>query len=215
MAQRVHRPGLPGDLSGPRRLWARAATLGLLATAGIGGDTYEATGDRLRCVNPDGSYWWTLTLHGGGRAVFSGQDADGSQGHLRAEPVELLATAPSWLPQDELRARQTARELGYVYWSDGAGWARAPYPDDLADDGLELSAGWVGDDEEVAEELWDAAGGGDDMADAVLAFLDRAETRTVDADAVKALLDACSPKEPPSVEAALGFAVKARLTPGA
>ncbi|MFR9726167.1 hypothetical protein ACL02R_22785 [Streptomyces sp. MS19] len=215
MAQRVHRPGVPGDLSGPRRLWARAATLGLLATVGIGRDTYEATADRLHCADPGGSYWWTLTLHGDGRAVFRGQDADGSQGHLRAEPVDLLATAPAWLPLDELRPRQAARELGYVYWSDGASWSRAPYPDDLADDGLELSAGWVGDDDEVAEELWDAAGGGDEMADAVVAFLDRAEARTVDADAIRALLAACSPKEPPSVDAALAFAARADLTSAA
>ncbi|WP_129842088.1 hypothetical protein [Streptomyces sp. RFCAC02] len=211
MAPRVHRPGQPGDLSRPRRLWARAATLGLLAGAGIGADTYEVSEDRLDCTHPGGSYWWTLTLHGPGRAVFRGQDADGSHGHRRAEPVDFLAGAPAWLPLGDLRPRQAAGELGYVYWCDDDTWSRAPYPDDLPDDGLELSAGWVGDDAEVAEELWDVAGGGDDASATVLAFLDRAATGAVDHEAIRTLLAAFTPKEPPSLDAALAFARRAGL----
>ncbi|WP_147450917.1 hypothetical protein [Streptomyces hoynatensis] len=215
MAQRVHRPSVPGDLGDPPDLWVRAATLAMLAAVGIDGDEYELSEDRLRCDNAGGSYWWRLTLHGEGRAVFCGQDADGSHGHLREEPVDFLAGGPDWLPLAELRAEQHKGLLGYAYWWEGGAWHRAPYPEDLADDGLELSAGWVIADEEVTEQLWEAVEGGRNAGEAVAAFLGRARARTVDAKAVAALLGAFSPAEPPKpqeVATALEFATRAALT---
>ncbi|ONK13723.1 hypothetical protein [Streptomyces sp. MP131-18] len=219
----VHKPSVPKDLDHPRRLWARATALGMLATAGLEGDDYRLAAGRLRCDSQGGSYWWRMSLHGAGRAVFCGQDADGSHGHLRRVPVDFLAGGPGWLPWRDLRAEQDDCALGYVYWWHDGAWARAPYPDDLVDDGLGLSAAWVGDDAELvlllseAAEAAEAAEAGAQVSGALVAFLDRAEEATVDGAAVRALLGAFTPTEPPkpqAVESALDFAARAALTPG-
>ncbi|UCM88567.1 hypothetical protein [Streptomyces marincola] len=220
----VHRPSVPGDLDHPRRLWARAAALGMLASADLTDGTYRLGPGRLRCESAGGSFWWRMSLHDAGRAVFCGQDADGSHGHLRRVPVDLLAGGPAWLPWQELRREQEDCALGYVYWWQDGAWARAPYPEDLVDDGLALSAAWVRDDAELVLPLAEAAGGGAEGAGhpvaldgAVVGFLDRAESGTVDRAAVRALLGAFSPDgpaEPRAVEAAHAFAVRAALTPG-
>ncbi|RKN08613.1 hypothetical protein [Streptomyces radicis] len=211
----AHRPSVPGDLDHPRRLWARAATLGLLATAGFDGDAYQLRAGGLRCDGAGGTHWWRLTRHPGGRTVFRGQDVDGSHGHLRRVPVDFLAGGPDWLPWPELRSEQEGCALGYVYWWQDGGWGRAPYPDDLVDDGLEPAAGWVGDDGRLVDQLGEAAGRGPDLSAAVFAFLDRAEGRTVDERAVTTLLGACTAPERPDpamVAVALDFAARAALT---
>ncbi|MDT0309056.1 hypothetical protein RM780_19120 [Streptomyces sp. DSM 44917] len=215
----AHRPSVPADLDHPRRLWARAATLAMLAAVGIDGDEYQLLGDgELRCDHAGGSYWWRLTLPQGGdaRAVFRGHDADGSHGHLRRTPVDFLAGGPRWLPWEELREEQNGLTLGFVYWWQDGSWGRAPYPEDLVDDGLELSAGWVSGDGALTEQLWEAADEGENVDGALAAFLDRAQARTVDAEAVRALLASFSPAEPPkpqAVDAALEVAARAALTP--
>ncbi|MFF4954337.1 hypothetical protein [Streptomyces chattanoogensis] len=93
----------------------------------------------------------SLTWVEGGRAVLHGIDNDYSEGVGLTPPVDLLAGGPDWLPWEWLIALISNEVLGFVYWwADGA-WGRAPYPDDLREDGL--TAIVPADDSEVRAVL--------------------------------------------------------------
>lgn len=89
---------------------------------------------------------------GGSRFVLYGED-EASEVKWHRPPIDMLAGAPDWLPYDELHERIEGNEVGSVYWYEDGIWARAPYPDDLRDDGLECGMSNLADRDEVIETL--------------------------------------------------------------
>jgi hypothetical protein len=128
-----------------------------------------------------GCTWWVLKWFGDGRAVLVGEDESSKvKGYEPA--IDLLAGAPEWVPRHYLRGLIDAYMVGCVYWFDEGAWHRAPYPDDLADDGLDCGmsalttrAGAVG---EIGQWLeFDATDAG--MPELCAQLLDDAERGTV------------------------------------
>lgn len=137
----IQRPGQPGDLPSPEVLWARWALVAVLeATTEAEESTRYRTGvwidDEGLHLDDCGCTWWTFSRVGEGRYVLFGEDeSSGCKWHT--PPVDMLAGGPDWLPYEELRSRLSGNELGCVYWYENGAWARAPYPGDLDDDGLD------------------------------------------------------------------------------
>ncbi|MEU4266912.1 hypothetical protein [Streptomyces sp. NPDC026092] len=137
----IQRPGLPQDLPSPEVLWARWA---LVAVVQATTEAEESTRYRTGCwiddeglhLDDSGCTWWTFSRVGEGRWVLFGED-ESSDCKWHTPPVDMLAGGPDWLPYEELRDRLAGNELGCVYWYEDGAWARAPYPDDLKDDGLD------------------------------------------------------------------------------
>ncbi|MFI6367589.1 hypothetical protein ACIBG0_33125 [Nocardia sp. NPDC050630] len=159
---KLHRPGHPDDLPDARVLWARWAAVAIA--------TYDRDEERELpqhrsgyWIDDDGLHWddcgctwWVLKWFGDGRAVLVGEDE--SSEVKRYEPaIDLLAGAPEWVPRHYLQGLIDDYMVGCIYWFDEGAWHRVPYPDDLADDGLDCGisalttrAGAVG---EIAERL--------------------------------------------------------------
>ncbi|MGW3559769.1 hypothetical protein ACWDNT_20765 [Streptomyces sp. NPDC000963] len=211
----IHRPGLPEDLPPGEALWGRWALL-----AAIGATTAEEerasgyrTGLRVDAEglhhDDSGCTWWTMSRMGEGRFVLYGEDeSSGVKWH--GTPIDVLAGGPDWLPYDELRDRIEGDELGCVYWYEDGAWARAPYPDDLRDDGLDCGMGGFADREQVLGELSDHVDGTDgDGADAA-GFLADAEARRLRPDPFLARLRPArhdeGPLDLPAVARALALA---------
>jgi hypothetical protein len=153
----VHRPGLPQDLPPAEELWARWALL-----AAVGATTEEEerrSGYRTGCwidrqgLHRDdaGCTWWIMSRLGEGRFVLYGED-ESSDVKWHEPPIDMLAGGPDWVPHEELRDRLEGYELGCVYWSEDV-WGRAPYPDDLDDDGLDCGMSGYIERSEVVGEL--------------------------------------------------------------
>ncbi|MFD3664831.1 hypothetical protein ACFWVF_30235 [Streptomyces sp. NPDC058659] len=172
----IHRPGLPGDLPKGEVLWARWALLASMSatTEEEGRPSGHRTG---RWIDDEGLHhddagctWWTMSRMGEGRFVLYGEDeASGVKWH--EPPIDMLAGGPDWLPYDELHDRLKGYELGCVYWYENGSWARAPYPDDLGDDGLDCGMSDFVDRDRTLRELSDHIDGATDgpSADALLA----------------------------------------------
>ncbi|MYT30668.1 MULTISPECIES: hypothetical protein [unclassified Streptomyces] len=217
----MHRPSVPGDLDDPEQVWARAATLAVVAAAMSDGDEYSFGPDGLACWNSGGAYWWRLGLYDGGRALLCGQDSDGSYTHSGDRQIDFLAGGPAWLPWEQLRDDARGNLLGFAYWYEDGAWARAPYPAAMPDDGLETAMGWAAPGDAAVEEITGhlVALTETDVhpAETVRAFIAAAAARTVRAADVSALLDAvCGPDCWYEVrpEAALAFAAELGLTAG-
>ncbi|MFF5974744.1 hypothetical protein ACFY7C_24815 [Streptomyces sp. NPDC012769] len=137
----IRRPGLPTDLPAPELLWARWALAAVVqATTASEKDGVHRTGvwidEEGLHLDDCGCTWWTFSRLGEGRYVLFGEDeSSGCKWH--EPPVDMLAGGPDWLPYEELRDRLAGNELGCVYWYENGAWARAPYPEDLDDDGLD------------------------------------------------------------------------------
>ncbi|MCB5165003.1 hypothetical protein LG634_09200 [Streptomyces bambusae] len=137
----IDRPGRPEDLPSAEVLWARWALVAELeATPENEGRGVHRTGTWLDeeglHLDDCGCTWWTFAPMGEGRYVLYGEDE--SSGVKWHEPrIDMLAQAPDWLPHDRLRELLEGWELGCVYWYENGTWSRAPYPDDLEDDGLD------------------------------------------------------------------------------
>ena len=138
----IHRPGRPEDLPTPEVLWAR---WGLLAVLEATTEAEEMPPvHRTGCwidgaglhLDDSGCTRWTLARMGEGRFVLYGED-ESSEVKWHEPAVDMLAGAPDWLPHDKLRDLLQGYELGCVYWYENGAWARAPYPQDLDDDGLD------------------------------------------------------------------------------
>ncbi|MFF1415404.1 hypothetical protein ACFVX6_37485 [Streptomyces sp. NPDC058289] len=154
----VHRPGLPQDLPAPEVLWARWSAVAVLeaTTEAEQKPPVHRTGcwidDRGLHLDDCGCTWWTLKPLGGDRFVLFGEDeSSGVKWH--EPPVDMLAGAPDWIPHDELRELIAGNELGCVYWSENGSWARAPYPADLDDDGLDCGLSRFVNEGELLREL--------------------------------------------------------------
>ncbi|MFD5097469.1 hypothetical protein [Streptomyces albidochromogenes] len=218
----MHTPSLPEDLDSPARLWARAVTFALVEEArGDGRPEHALDEHGLWCHSTGACGWWRLTLVEGGRAVFVGQDPDGSHTHMDGEQIDFLAGGPDWLPWEQLRDDAEGNLFGFVYWWENSAWHRIPYPEQLPEDGLEGAAPWVGSEEEF-RTLTAALAQADaltreqrrDLHAAVTRFRERAEERTVGEADVAALLAAALPDgvPPKRLEAATDLAVRAGLT---
>ncbi|MEU3727191.1 hypothetical protein [Streptomyces sp. NPDC031705] len=137
----IHRPGLPGDLPPAELLWAHWALVAVLEAGteaegrGVHRTGHWIDGEGLH-LDDCGCTWWTFARAGEGRYVLYGEDE--SSGVKWHEPaIDMLAQGPDWLPYETLHDLLAGMQLGCVYWSENGSWARAPYPDDLDDDGLD------------------------------------------------------------------------------
>ncbi|MER8188278.1 hypothetical protein [Kitasatospora sp. NPDC094015] len=154
----VHRPGQPQDLPPAEELWARWALLAALEAT----TAYEEHPPRFRTGrwlddeglhwDDSGCTWWVLSREGEGRFVLYGED-EASEVKWFEPAIDVLAGGPDWLPYETLRDRIEGREVGCVYWYEQGAWARAPYPDGLADDGLDCGMSYFIDRGEVLAEL--------------------------------------------------------------
>ncbi|MGI5479170.1 hypothetical protein [Streptomyces lavendofoliae] len=219
----MHAPSLPEDLDHPARLWARAVTFALVEGACRDGrPEHDLDEHGLWCHSTGAGGWWRLTRVGDGRAVFAGQDPDGSHTHVDGRQVDFLTGGPDWLPWELLRDDADGNLLGFVYWWHDGAWHRAPYPEQLPEDGLEGAAPWV-DSEPEFRALTAALARADELTrdrrhaldEAVTRFRERAEARTADLDAVAALLAAARPDGVPAerLEAAADLARRAGVIP--
>ncbi|GGZ60239.1 hypothetical protein GCM10010387_62410 [Streptomyces inusitatus] len=203
----TNEPAIPAQLGRPERMWERAVVLVLIAVTRTARPAFRLTGRELSCSHSNGG--WTLTLEPEGKALFYGQDVDCSDTTYRGDkPVDLLATAPHWLPADRLRELNDSYELGYLYWWEEGRWGRAPYPDFVADDGLVASCdGYAGifDDHYLADSFADA---GYRDREAAARFVARVEAGTVNESAVKDLMDSATEPGPLPRESRLPSALE-------
>ncbi|AJT63090.2 hypothetical protein T261_1404 [Streptomyces lydicus] len=216
----MHAPSLPEDLERPERLWARALTLAVLEKACTHWKEHALDEHGLWCHSTGAGGWWRLTVLDGGRAVFVGQDPDGSHTHVGGRGIDFLAGGPDWLPWDQLREDEEGNLFGFVYWWENDAWHRIPYPDEVDEDGLDGAAPWVGSEEEFLSLA--AALGADGLPperrtarfEATTRFRQRVEDGTADEAAVVELLDAACPDGTPPErrKAALDIAARAGVT---
>ncbi|AJT66787.3 hypothetical protein T261_5155 [Streptomyces lydicus] len=210
---------MPEDLDHPELLWARAATLSVVAAAMDDGDDFSVGPLGLECWNAGGAYWWRLKLYEDGRALLCGQDSDGSYTHDGKQQIDFLAGAPQWLPWERMHHDAEGNLFGFVYWWQDGAWARAPYPDTMPDDGLAMALSWAGTGEDaigrIVDDLVAVTETEVDPAAEVRAFIAAAEARTVGAADIEALLDAVCDQDswyPVRPEAALSFATELGLS---
>lgn len=196
---KIHRPGRPEDLPQASVLWARWAAL---AAA-----TWNAEEEKERFRY---GYWlgkgdsdnvlryddgacsrWALTRADGGRAVLFGQDDSSKVGQYRP-PIDLLAGAPGWVRDDRLHDVVEQGRAECVYWFEDGSWHRAPYPDDLHDDGLDCGLGHLTSRDLAVDAICALSEFDDDCEGAVEAcerFLDHAEGGTVTGAVVRSFAD--------------------------
>ncbi|WP_306369850.1 hypothetical protein [Nocardiopsis sp. CC223A] len=184
-----HLPGLPSDLPHPEVLWARVGAYASVC-AGLG---------LAECVPGPGAVHFQLVLGArfclarvaGGTFLLIGEDPENTAARARTRPIDPFQGAPEALPWDRLAELPRP---DFVYWWDGE-WARAPYPDDWADDGLAATVGWCADLDDFTEWVVRAALDTTDPAGTVSArkavadLAARARERTLGADALAAVLD--------------------------
>lgn len=136
----MHTPSRPEDLDHPELLWARAVTMAMVDAACSTSTEFSLDDEGLWCHSTGAGGWWRLTVLDGERAVFCGQDPDGSHTHAAGEQIDFLAGGPAWLPWELLRDDAAGNLFGFVYWWEGGAWHRIPYPDELREDGLDGAA---------------------------------------------------------------------------
>ncbi|MFC9898043.1 hypothetical protein ACFVMC_30505 [Nocardia sp. NPDC127579] len=142
----VHKPGQPGDLPDAGVLWRRwaGAALAMYDHEQEGTAAVHRTGcwidDAGLHWDDSGCTWWEFKWFGDGRAVLFGED-ETSQVKWHEPAIDVLAGAPQWVPRRYLRGLIDAYMVGCVYWFEDGAWHRAPYPDDLRDDGLGSGVG--------------------------------------------------------------------------
>ncbi|MEU4727472.1 hypothetical protein [Streptomyces sp. NPDC023588] len=196
---RMHRPGRPEDLPEASVLWARWTAFAVA--------TWDAQEEKERFRY---GYWldrgdggsrlryddgacsrWTMTRADAGRAVLFGRDDSGTTGRYEP-PIDLLAGAPDWV-RHELRNDLPERgRVECVYWFEGGSWHRAPYPDDLADDGLDCGVGHLTSRAHAVDALCARFEFDDDCegaAEACERFIEHAERGTVTEAAVRSFAD--------------------------
>ncbi|GGS24449.1 hypothetical protein Snoj_18990 [Streptomyces nojiriensis] len=202
---KIHRPGRPEDLPEAGVLWARWAAFAVA--------TWDAEEEKERfrygywfgdsdSDSGSGSYGelryddgacsrWVLIRADGGRAVLFGQNDSGKVGRYEP-PIDLLAGAPGWVRGGALHDRLEQGRAECVYWFEGGSWHRAPYPDDLHDDGLDCGIGHLASRDLATGALCAVFEFDEDCEGAVEAceqFLAHAERGTVTEKAVRSFAD--------------------------
>ncbi|UNZ15832.1 hypothetical protein [Streptomyces sp. 891-h] len=140
----IHRPGQPQDLPDPEEMWARWAFAAVLCAtseregqrSGLSGWWLDAARGGLR-MDDRGCTWWALWRWGEGRFLLCGWDESGELIGFEP-PVDMFAGAPQWLSPSRLEELVDPFQFGCVYWYEHGRWSRAPYPDELWDDGLDI-----------------------------------------------------------------------------
>ncbi|MFF5703702.1 hypothetical protein ACFY7H_14515 [Streptomyces sp. NPDC012794] len=197
----IHRPGLPGDLPPAEVLWAHWALVAVLeATTEAEGRGVHRTGHWIDGeglhLDDCGCTWWTFARTGEGRYVLFGED-ESSAVKWHEPAVDMLAGGPDWLPYETLRDLLGGWQLGCVYWSENGSWVRAPYPDDLDDDGLDCGMSRFTDRRDLLrllEGAWDDCdcGAAARRAETAARLLDAALRRELTPGTLEALAGGCS-----------------------
>ncbi|MFD6229194.1 hypothetical protein ACFWFZ_20325 [Streptomyces sp. NPDC060232] len=213
----MHTPSRPEDLDHPEQLWSRGVIMAMVDAACSNGTEFALDEDGLWCHSTGAGGWWRLSVFDGGRAVFCGQDPDGSHTHVRGEQIDFLAGGPDWLPWDLLRDDADGNMFGFVYWWENGAWHRIPYPEELREDGLEGAAPWVGSHEEflgLTASSFDVSYVQERaLTEAVDRFAALAREGKADSDAVTALLTApgAEGRPAPRLDVALDIATRAGI----
>ncbi|MFC9792846.1 hypothetical protein ACFVJI_09420 [Streptomyces sp. NPDC127584] len=190
----IDRPGRPENLPAAEVLWARWALAAVLeATAKAEAQGVRRVGtwidDRGLHLDDRGCTWWTFQHLGEGRYLLYGED-ESSAVKWHEPSIDMLAQAPDWLPHEHLRGLLEGWELGCVYWYEDGAWARAPYPGDLDDDGLDCGMSRFAVREELLRDLIASERGlPRDRADGLVAA---AEARSLTAVEIGEVLDAAA-----------------------
>ncbi|MFE5555622.1 hypothetical protein [Streptomyces sp. NPDC056544] len=193
---KIHRPGRPEDLPEAGALWARWAALAVA--------TWNAEEEKERFRY---GYWfdgsdalryddgacsrWVLIRADGGRAVLFGQD-DSSKVARYEPPIDLLAGAPGWVRDERVHDLLEQGRVECVYWFEDGSWHRAPYPDDLHDDGLDCGIGHLTSRELAVDAICALFEFDEDCEGAVEAceqFFEHAERGTVTDEVVRSFAD--------------------------
>jgi hypothetical protein len=141
------------DLPAPGLLWTRWATLSAAMT-GIGfADVWYVDDDGAHHDDHAGG-WARLALLDRARAVLYGYDREYSATIAADPPLDLLTSAPDWLPWDDLAPLAENDRLGFVAWHADGRWSRVRYRDGVAD-GLAQTVGAVLSTENTLAELGD------------------------------------------------------------
>jgi hypothetical protein len=122
-------------------------------------------------------------VEGRRRAALFGED-ESSDVKCHEPSIDMLAGAPAWLPYERLRDHLEGYELGCVYWFEQGTWHRAPYPDDLDDDGLDCGMSRLVTREDAADEMINWLGRGKNV-EACDRFVACAERRAVTMDILR------------------------------
>ncbi|WP_202872497.1 hypothetical protein [Kribbella soli] len=139
------------DLDDPEELRARWSALAAVAHATGFDRRWYADADGYHHQDESASVLRMARLEDG-RAVLWGFHTQ----HSQTAGEDLLAGSPEWIGQPEVRQRQTAGELGFVYGAFNGSWARASYPGDPwqpVDDGFTPIGEWITSDEAAADEM--------------------------------------------------------------
>lgn len=139
------------DLDDPEELRARWSALAAVAHATGFDRRWYADADGYHHQDETASVLRMARLEDG-RAVLWGFHTQ----HSQTAGEDLLAGSPEWIGQPEVRQRQTAGELGFVYGAFNGSWARASYPGDPwqpVDDGFGPIGEWITSDEATADEM--------------------------------------------------------------
>ncbi len=103
----MHTPSRPEDLDHPELLWARAVTMALVDAACNADTEFALDDDGLWCHSTGACGWWRLTVLDGGRAVFCGQDPDGSHTHVGGEQIDFRGNSCGTTPPETSSASST------------------------------------------------------------------------------------------------------------
>ncbi|WP_251828994.1 hypothetical protein [Streptomyces sp. ATCC 21386] len=188
----INRPGLGEDLPSAEVLWARWALIAVLeATTEDEGEGIHRTGtwvdDQGLHLDDCGCTWWGFAPRGESRYVLYGEDeSSGVKWH--EPPVDMFVGAPDWLPHDQLRDLLSGDQLGCVYWFENGGWARAPYPASLGDDGLDCGMSRFVDRKDVLRTIADEDHGAMSTQDAET-LLEHAENYRLTPDLLMSLVN--------------------------
>lgn len=203
MGMEIHRPGRPEDLPEAGVLWARWAALAVATWDAEeekerfrhgywfeGGGSGSGSGGALR-YDDGACSRWALIRADGGRAVLFGQD-DSSKVARYEPPIDLLAGAPGWVREERVHDLLEQGRVECVYWYEDGSWHRAPYPDDLHDDGLDCGIGHLTSRELAVDAICALFEFDEDCEGAVEAceqFFEHAERGTVTDEVVRSFAD--------------------------
>ncbi|MEU4293509.1 hypothetical protein AB0E63_35255 [Kribbella sp. NPDC026596] len=207
------------DLDDPEELRARWTALAAVAHATGFDRRWYADAAGYHHQDETASVLRMVRL-GDGRTVLFGFHTQ----HSQTTGADLLAGSPDWIGQPEVRRRQSAGELGFVYGAFNGTWARASYPGDPwqpVEDGFAPIAQWITADEAAADEMiewvaeWaDYLGGLDELRPSGVELIRSISASGITAEALGAFFDRfeIDPRSPVQPDVRAGVAAGADFT---